>query len=137
MTIKDVMEAELKNIYAMEKQILDVLPDVSQKVDSKKVQKKSKKFEKKCSKGLDVAKKLLDELELNSTNTKDSVVEQMTKNILEISNNAKLDDKVKKMGILTSIRRLKAYRKSCYKNTRYCAKKAGLKKVAKQINKMY
>lgn len=132
--LKDLFQAEFKNLYAMEKQIttdLESFPEVSNKKFSKALNQMSKSN----AENFEKIQKLNSDMELNPGSTTDSVAQELLKNINDIDNQ-KLSAEMHEAGMLASFNRLSNYRTTNYYNAYRMAKVAKMKTEAKTIKKM-
>ena len=118
--LNDIFEAEIKNLYALEKQIIAVVPTLEDHAENKKLQKRIAKIKKQSTKQFHLINEQLKSMEVNPGNTYDHVANEMIIN-LEKTAKQDLSTAVKDTGILTSLIRLLHYKKACYQITRQTA----------------
>ena len=134
--VNDILNAEFKNIYALEKQTVELLPKLLERTQNKKLHHRIAKIQKKVSKQYEKVSELLKQHELNPGNVLDSVAQEMLNNLNEISN-LSIENELKDIGCWTSLNRLMAYRTACYRNTEYLAKHLKMNDLATELHKIY
>ena len=132
--LKDLFQAEFKNLYAMEKQTLNEIEEFP-KVDNKRFEKALNRLSKSNSRNFQKIQDMNSEMELNPGNTTDSVAQELLANILEI-NAQSLSSEMSQAGLLASFNRLANYRYANYYNAYQMAKAAKLTSEKKQLKKL-
>ena len=132
--LKDLFEAEFKNLYAMEKQIMADIENFPS-VEHKKFNKALNLMAKSNGKNFEKIKKLNSDMSLNPGSTTDSIIQEILENIKSIESE-KLNSKVKEAGLLASFNRLATYRTTAYFNAYRMARVGKMKSEAKAIKKM-
>jgi len=131
--LEELYAAELKNIYAMEKQIQTTMDDFG-KMKNEKLQKRLEKFTEHNDADLERIQKLLKKQSVNPGSTTDSVANEILLNLTNISS-GDYSSAVKEAGLVASFIRLSAYKTSNYINAYRMAKtlegKRGRKKLSK------
>lgn len=130
--IKELLLVEIKNLYALEKQIWEAMSDLSKDIANKHLAKRAKKQAKYSAKNIKAVHFVLQALSINPGNTTDSVVDEMITNLRQIQNQ-QIKDSVKHAGFLASFQRLVHYQLACYKNVREIAKQLKEKSVKNEL----
>ena len=131
-SIQDLLTSELKNLYALEKQIWDATSDWKDQISNKHLAKRVKKQAKYSEKNFQAVHHLLQSYSINPSSTTDSVAEEMITNLHQIQNQT-IDADVKHAGFLSSLQRLVHYQLACFKNCREIAKRSKQKSVKNEL----
>lgn len=135
--LEEIFHAELKNLYALEKQIIAIIPTIEDNVSHKKLHKRIKTMKKHGIKQFEQIRDTLQDLDINPGNTTDQVASEIIINLDKIANND-FSDEVKDAGILSSLIRLHHYKVACYRISQRMAKTLGhddLKSELKSVRK--
>lgn len=146
-SLNGLLEQELKNLYALEKQIWDTASDLMEEIENKHLKKRFEKQAKYSEKNFQAVHHILQGKGINPGNTSDSVAEEMVLNLTQIQNE-ELNKSVKSAGMVSSLQRLAHYQLACITNVREMAKqlneksvknnlKPAQKRIEKQIKKVH
>lgn len=131
--LTDLYEAELKNLYALEKQIQSSLQN-DYKVKNERLKKRLDKFTSHNEKDFQRIQKVLQKQEINPGSTTDSVAQEILDNISTITNET-MKSTVKEAGLVASLIRLSAYKTSNYLTAYRIAKALNGKRGRKKLKK--
>ncbi len=120
--LTDLFNSEFKNLYALEKECVEVFEAVQEEIKDQDLLEIAKELAKDSEKQFELLQKALRKKEINPGNTTDSVAQEMIENLKEISSQ-QIPQEVKDESILGSFNRLNYYRMACYENTYELAKK--------------
>ncbi|GEM_PF-6385330 len=123
-TLSDLFNSEFKNLYALEKECVEIFEAVQQEIKDQDLLQIAVELANDSEKQFNLLQEALRNKEINPGNTTDSVAQEMIENLKEISS-LKIPQEVKDEGILGSFNRLNYYRIACYENTYELAKKLG------------
>lgn len=123
-TLTDLFNSELKNLYALEKECIEVFEAVQVEIEDEDLQQIAVELVKESKKQFDLLQQALRDKDINPGNTTDSVAQEMIENIKEIASQ-KFPQELKDEGLLASFNRMSYYRIACYENTYELAKKVG------------
>ncbi|SDB34557.1 Ferritin-like metal-binding protein YciE [Flavobacteriaceae bacterium MAR_2010_188] len=129
--LEELFISELKNLYAMEKQIAATMQELKP-LNNSDLDKRISKISNKNSADYEVIKALLQKHSVNPGSTTDSVVAEILTNI-KSENSSDITAKVKEAGQLASYNRLMAYKSANYENTSRMAKTLKMKKARKKL----
>ncbi len=129
--LEELFISELKNLYAMEKQIGATMQELKP-LNHDKLDKRINKISKKNNSDYEVVKSLLQKHSINPGSTTDSVAMEIMTNIKN-ENSSNITAKVKEAGQLASYNRLLAYKAANYENTYRMAKTLKMKKARKKL----
>ena len=121
-TLSDLFNSEFKNLYALEKECLEIFETIQSEIEDQDLMQIARELAKDSGKQFELLQEALRKLEINPGNTTDSVAQEMIENLKEISS-MKIPQEVKDESILGSFNRLNYYRMACYENTYELAKK--------------
>lgn len=133
--IKDLFHVELKNLYAMEKQIQETLSGLKE-IKHAKLKKRVENFGMANTIHFIKIQSLLQKNSINPGNTVDSIAKEILDNINSIEN-SDIAAPLKEAGLATTFNRLAAYKKTNYANAYNLAKYAKKKKLKKKLRKIY
>lgn len=122
--LNDLFVSEFKNIYALEKQFIEVLDEIKDHVIDEDLVQIISDLREETQEQFDLVHEALKLREINAANTVDSVVQQMTENLRQASLMS-IPQEVKDEGILASLNRLNYYRMACYENAYELSQKLG------------
>lgn len=128
----DLFEKELKNLYALEKQIQDTF-DTLELPKPKGLKECVVSLKKRNTSDLNTVQEIASTLSINPGNTVDSVAQEMLENISEISTMEDIPNKVKHAGLVASLYRLVSYKTVNYYNVRRMAKALNMKREARLL----
>ncbi len=120
--LTDLFNSEFKNLYALEKECVEIFEAVQEEIKDPDLQQIAVELTKDSGKQLELLQDALREIEINPGNVTDSVAQEMIENLKEISSQ-KIPQEVKDEAILGSFNRLNYYRMACYENAYELAKK--------------
>ena len=123
-TLTDLFNSEFKNLYALEKECIEVFDAVQVEIEDEDLQQIAVELVKESKKQYDLLQQALKDKNLDPGNTTDSVAQEMIENIKEIASQ-KIPQELKDEGLLASFNRMSYYRIACYENTYELAKKVG------------
>lgn len=132
--LQDLFVAEFKNLYAIEKQILETFGNIEH-IEHSKLKQRIDQIMEASEKDFEVIQKLLKNMELNPGNTVDSVAEQILTNIISIDSQD-LSPLLKDAAIMPSLIRLSYYKTANYNTARRLAQSLEIRKVEKKLKKM-
>ncbi|WP_178991086.1 DUF892 family protein [Winogradskyella schleiferi] len=130
--LNDLFEKELKNLYALEKQMQDTF-ETLESPKPKGLKACVEKLKKRNTSDLNTVQEIANNLSINPGNTVDSVAQEMLDNISEISSMEEIPNKVKNAGLVASLYRLVSYKTVNYYNVRRMAKAMNMKREARQL----
>jgi len=131
--LQELFTLELKNIYALEKQIQETFNDIKS-IKNDKLKKRVEKFVMSNTIHFIKIQALLHKNSINPGNTVDSVAKEILENLNTI-HNSELKEPLKDAGFGASLNRLANYKKVNYTNVYYLAKALKMKKNKKEIKK--
>lgn len=120
--LNDLFVSEFKNLYALEKQFIEVLKQIKDNVVDEDLLQIVSDLTEEAEEQFNLVHDALKSKDINPGNTTDSVVQQMTENLRQASV-MNIPQEVKDEGILASLNRLNYYRMACYENTYELSKK--------------
>ena len=122
MTLTDLLNKELTNLYAITKQINNYLngSDISF-FDEKNQIQLGDYLKANCQYENHISEKL-DKLNINPTNTQDSIITEIIENLQQIADST-IQNNVKSEGYLMSLNRLMCYQIANFKNIEYLDQK--------------
>ena len=120
--LNDLFVSEFKNLYALEKQFIEVLKQIKDNVVDEDLLQIVSDLTEEAEEQFNLVHDALKSKDINPGNTTDSVVQQMTENLRQASV-MDIPQEVKDEGILASLNRLNYYRMACYENTYELSKK--------------
>lgn len=132
-TLEELFMAEIKNLYAMEKQIEIGLENISS-TENEKLAKRIAKYKERNKQDYETIQSLLQYLSINPGNTTDSVVNEILENLSQIYS-GKYNEAIE-AGLIASMIRLSSYKTANYKISRRMAKTLKVKKAPKQLKKI-
>lgn len=121
-TLSDLFNSEFKNLYALEKECVEIFEAVQEEIEDQDLMQIAKELAQDSGKQFELLQEALRKTEVNPGNTTDSVAQEMIENLKEISS-LEIPQEVKDESILGSFNRLNYYRMACYENTYELAKK--------------
>ena len=124
-TLSDLFNSEFKNLYALEKECIEIFEAVQSEIEDADIKQIAVELAKDASIQFAALQEVLRKKEINPGNTTDSVAQEMIENLKEISSQ-KIPQEVKDEGILGSFNRLNYYRMACYENAYELAMKLEL-----------
>jgi ferritin-like metal-binding protein YciE len=120
--LTDLFNSEFKNLYALEKECVEIFEAVQEEIEDQDLMQIAKELAQDSGKQFELLQEALRKTEVNPGNTTDSVAQEMIENLKEISS-LEIPQEVKDESILGSFNRLNYYRMACYENTYELAKK--------------
>lgn len=131
--LNDLFVSEFKNLYALEKQFIEVLHQIKDKVVDEDLAQIISDLTHETEEQFDLVHDALKSKEINPGSTTDSVVQQMTENLRQASL-MNIPQEVKDEGILASLNRLNYYRMACYENAYELSAKLGYDDLEEILN---
>lgn len=131
--LNDLFVSEFKNLYALEKQFIEVLEHIKGSVQDEYVAEIISDLTEESEDQFDLVHDALYKMKINPGNTTDSVVNEMTENLRQAAA-MNIPQEVKDEGIMASLNRLNYYRMACYENTYELSQKLGYDELEEVLN---
>lgn len=132
--LRELLDHEIKDLYAAEKQLLDVMPKIIEEAKHKKLKKKLTKQLKETEIHLERIQKICQKLEINPGNTKCDAMEGIIKECVGFMEGDSAPN-VLDIGLIAYARRMAHYKIAGYDSAYRYAKNLSLKKVRKLLKK--
>ena len=121
-SLTDLFNSEFKNLYALEKECIEIFESVQEEIEDQDLLQIAKELANDSTKQFELLQEAAKKIDVNPGNTTDYVAQEMIENLKEISSQ-QIPQEVKDEAILGSFNRMNYYRMACYENTYELAKK--------------
>ena len=121
-SLTDLFNSEFKNLYALEKECMEIFETVQEEIEDQDLLQIAKELANDSTKQFELLQEAAKKIDVNPGNTTDYVAQEMIENLKEISSQ-QIPQEVKDEAILGSFNRMNYYRMACYENTYELAKK--------------